>query len=66
MDRNDPPHLQSVPGPEVEDGVLARQPEPERSTGITPPSRRGGSGRFLTDVIVELGFTDAARVEAAV
>jgi type IV pilus assembly protein PilB len=66
MDRNDPPHLQSVPGPEVEDGVLARQPEPERSTGITPPTRRGGSGRFLTDVIVELGFADAARVEAAV
>ena len=68
MDRNDPPHLQSVPGLEIEDGVLARKPEPEheRSTGITPPSRRGGSGRFLTDVIVELGFTDAARVEAAV
>jgi type IV pilus assembly protein PilB len=67
MDRNDPPHLQSVP-PEVEDGVLARQPdaEPERSTGITPPSRRGGSGRFLTDVIADLGFADAATVEAAV
>jgi type IV pilus assembly protein PilB len=67
MDRNDPPHLQSVP-PEVEDGVLARQAdlEPERSTGITPPSRRGGSGRFLTDVIADLGFADAARVEAAV
>ena len=61
MDRNDPPHLQPVPGPEIEDGVLARAPapEPERSTGITPPSRRGGSGRFLTDVIVELGFADA-------
>ncbi|MDX6659359.1 MAG: type pilus assembly protein PilB [Solirubrobacteraceae bacterium] len=67
MDRNDPPHLQSVP-PEVEDGVLARKPdlEPERSTGITPPTRRGGSGRFLTDVIADLGFADAARVEAAV
>jgi type IV pilus assembly protein PilB len=66
MDRNDPPHLQSVPGPEVEEGALARQPEPERSTGITPPSRRGGSGRFLTDVIADLGFADAAKVDAAV
>jgi type IV pilus assembly protein PilB len=67
MDRNDPPYLQSVP-PDVEDGVLARKPdlEPERSTGITPPTQRGGSGRFLTDVIADLGFADAARVEAAV
>jgi type IV pilus assembly protein PilB len=68
MDRDDTPHLQSVPGPEIEDGVLARAPsaEPERSTGITPPSRRGGSGRFLTDVIVELGLAEEAQVEAAV
>jgi type IV pilus assembly protein PilB len=33
--------------------------------GVTPPSRRGGSGRFLTDVIVALGFVDASRVRAA-
>jgi type IV pilus assembly protein PilB len=68
MDRNDPPHLQSVPGPEIEDGVLARQaaPDTERSNGVTPPSRRGGSGRFLTDVISELGFADPPRVEAAI
>ena len=34
--------------------------------GITPPSRRGGSGRFLTDVLVELGFCDEERVQKAI
>jgi type IV pilus assembly protein PilB len=35
--------------------------------GITPPRRTGGgSARFLTDVIVELGFVDRPRVEQAV
>jgi type IV pilus assembly protein PilB len=35
-------------------------------TGITPPRRRGGSNRFLTDVIVELGFADSETVNRAV
>jgi type IV pilus assembly protein PilB len=34
--------------------------------GITPPSRRGGSGRFLTDVLVELGFVDHDKVARAI
>jgi type IV pilus assembly protein PilB len=34
--------------------------------GITPPRRRGGAARFITDVIVELGFLPQARVDAAV
>jgi len=38
----------------------------DQPDGVTPPSRRGGSGRFLTDVIVELGFADPDRVQAAV
>jgi type IV pilus assembly protein PilB len=33
--------------------------------GVTPPSRRGG-GRYLTDVLVELGYCDRERVEAAI
>ncbi|HEX8122631.1 MAG TPA: ATPase, T2SS/T4P/T4SS family [Solirubrobacteraceae bacterium] len=33
--------------------------------GITPPTRAGGSARALSDVIVELGFTDHARAEQA-
>ncbi len=35
-------------------------------SGITPPRRRGGSGRFLTDVLVELGLCDAERVRRAI
>jgi type IV pilus assembly protein PilB len=38
----------------------------EGFAGITPPNRRGGAGRFITDVIVELGFLPQARVDAAV
>jgi type IV pilus assembly protein PilB len=34
--------------------------------GVTPPQRRGGSGRFLTDVLVELGFCPLERVQAAI
>jgi type IV pilus assembly protein PilB len=34
--------------------------------GVTLPRRRGGPTRFLTDVIVELGFADAARVDQAI
>ncbi len=42
--------------------------EPARGShdGVTPPRRRGGSGRFLTDVIVELGFTDRERAQKAI
>ena len=39
--------------------------KPKKGNGITTPSRRGGSGRVLTGVIVELGFFDGeARDEA--
>jgi type IV pilus assembly protein PilB len=34
--------------------------------GITPPRKRGGSGRFLTDVLVELGFCEPERAQAAI
>jgi len=63
-----PPHLRAV-GPDDPppiDGALARVPDPQEEwNGVTPPSRRGGSGRFLTDVLVDLGFVDQARVDAA-
>jgi type IV pilus assembly protein PilB len=35
-------------------------------TGITPPRRRGGAARFITDVIVELGFVPKEKIDAAV
>jgi type IV pilus assembly protein PilB len=34
--------------------------------GLTPPSRRGGTGRFLTDVLVSRGYTDRPTVERAI
>jgi type IV pilus assembly protein PilB len=69
MDLEKRPHLRSVgDGSPESEGALARQPEPqpERNDGITAPTRRGGSGRFLTDVIVDMGFVERERVEAAV
>ena len=44
----------------------ARAEHPEDWDGVTAPSRRGGSTRFLTDVLVELGYCDRERVEAAI
>jgi hypothetical protein len=37
---------------------ISEAPRPETFTGITPPTRRGGSSRQLTDVVIELGFAD--------
>jgi type IV pilus assembly protein PilB len=34
--------------------------------GVTQPSLRGGSGRFLTDVLVELGFVERDRAQKAI
>ncbi len=39
---------------------------PETFTGVTPPTRRGGSSRHLTEVVVELGFAERETVERAV
>src|SRR3954462_10199405 len=39
---------------------------PRRGNGITTPSRRGGSGRVLTDVVVDLGFVDRGTMDLAV
>jgi type IV pilus assembly protein PilB len=39
---------------------------PRRGNGITTPSRRGGSGRILTDVIVDLGFIDRGTMDLAI
>jgi len=59
-------HLRAV-GSADTDGALAKAIDPhEEWNGITPPSRRGGSGRFLTDVLVDLGFADQPRVDQAV
>jgi type IV pilus assembly protein PilB len=40
--------------------------KPKRTNGITMPSRRGGSGRVLTDVIVDLGFVEREAMDEAI
>jgi type IV pilus assembly protein PilB len=55
------PHLRAIDGSEA-----ATDTAPAPATGIRPPTRRGGSGRFLTDVLVELGYTDRDRVQRAI
>jgi type IV pilus assembly protein PilB len=54
-------HLRAVESADDSD-----QPKAAAVPGLTAPRRRGGSGRFLTDVLVELGFTDRERVEHAI
>jgi type IV pilus assembly protein PilB len=41
-------------------------PPSEQWTGVTGPSRRGSSPRFLTDVIVDLGLVAREQVESAI
>ena len=41
-------------------------PPKKKGNGITTPSRRGGSGRVLTDVIVDLGFVEQGVMDEAV
>jgi type IV pilus assembly protein PilB len=40
--------------------------QPGEWTGITRPSRRGSSPRFLTDVIVDMGLASRGQVEEAI
>jgi type IV pilus assembly protein PilB len=51
-------------------GVAAIAPEPgegdSSEAGLTPPSRRGGSARFLTDVIGDLGLLSREQISSAV
>jgi type IV pilus assembly protein PilB len=58
------PALRAVP-----DGAaaVAAAPSsaPDEGTGLTPPQRRAGS-RFISDVIVEMGFLPRDRVDQAV
>jgi type IV pilus assembly protein PilB len=61
-----------VGGPDASDAggstVIAGTAPPDSETppGVTQPSRRGSSSRFLTDVIVDMGLASRAQVDAAV
>ena len=64
----DHPHLRPVPAPAAANAAVAQEavPADEAQTGLIPPTRRGGGARFISDVISELGFAPAERVQAAV
>jgi len=55
------PHLRAV-----DSTGEATAASPDVRDGITPPRHRGGSARFLTDVLIELGYTDHERVQRAI
>ncbi len=52
--------------PPIQAGAAPKSAKPKRSNGITTPSRRGGSGRVLTDVIVDLGYVEREAMDEAV
>jgi len=49
-----------------EDVRTAPAPQDGEWTGITRPSRRGSSSRFLTDVIADMGLVSRGQVEEAI
>ncbi len=57
--------------PEPHISVVGSEPAAEHQraepwNGVTPPRRRGGLARFLTDVMAELGFVDRESVQRAI
>jgi type IV pilus assembly protein PilB len=61
---DDRPNLRPVPAPGAVNEAVARDVDP--GTGLIPPTKRAGGSRFISDVVVELGFLPAERVSAAV
>src|SRR6202453_4770622 len=60
--------IEAVDTPEhaIGEHVTMQSPSPAReSNGITSPSRRGSSQRYLTDVIVDMGLVSRKQVEDA-
>jgi type IV pilus assembly protein PilB len=51
--------------PDATEDALPAEVGREGFTGITKPSRRGSSPRFLTDVIVDMGLASRGQVEDA-
>jgi type IV pilus assembly protein PilB len=65
----EPAAADATDAPDAEDSVAVEQPagtQTEGWGGITPPKRRGGAARFITDVVVELGFLPKEKVDGAV
>jgi len=54
------PHLRAIDAANPVEGTDGPIP------GLTPPKRRGGSGKFLTDVLVELGYAEIERAARSI
>src|SRR5680860_407104 len=61
-----PPHLRPVPSPGSTGAATAAAPAPDPGNGLTPPRQASARGRFISDVVAELGFAPRERVDAAV
>jgi type IV pilus assembly protein PilB len=63
-----PEYLRPVPGPGQASASTVAEPEaPEdEHSGLISPTRRGHSGAFITDAIVDLGFASREQVEQAI
>jgi type IV pilus assembly protein PilB len=59
------PRLRPVPEGAAAASEAAVDEEVDNGSGLTAPASRGSS-RFISDVVVELGFADRERVDAAV
>jgi type IV pilus assembly protein PilB len=61
-----PGYLRPVPAPGEATARELDEPGAAAANGITAPMRRGHSGMFITDVIVELGYVGRGRVDEVV
>src|SRR5215218_4203532 len=52
--------------PPAQTGAPPNATRPKKGNGVTSPSRRGGSGRVLTDVLVEMDLVSRGEVEEAI
>src|SRR3954469_5675558 len=60
-----PSHLRPVPSGTTSAALAHAEPPPDWD-GITAPLSRRGTSRFLSDVIIELGYAPRETVEAAI
>jgi type IV pilus assembly protein PilB len=61
-----PGYLRPVPAAGAQSATATSSHPEEGVPGISPPLGRGHSGMFITDVIVELGYATAERVEEVI
>ena len=70
--RDLPDYLRPVPGPGEEGGgtaaaaAAAGHEEEAGTPGVVPPMRRGHSGGFITDALVDLGYASREEVDQAI